>query len=358
MTSMLIYIVRRLLAAIPVLLAVSLFVFLMVDISGDPVQEIVITRAASGEPLSQEAIEAIEAELYQDRSVPERYWLWLTGLGDTNKDANGESDIGLLQGQFGPSVRGNNFDIGSEIGDKALTSLRLVGLATFFGIFLGIAAGVISATRQYSKTDHSITFFGFLALAMPVFWFAALIKEAGIWVNDMLANVTGNPDLRPIGTVGDRSGGSLEGYTAWQTFTDIAGHLILPTIVLSLIGYATFSRFQRASMLEVLNSDYVRLARAKGLRNRVVMRRHALRTALIPVLTLVALSVATAIDGAILTETVFQWRGMGVYLVERLSQTDTFAVTAIVLFSGIFVVMGNLIADLLYAVLDPRIRYD
>jgi peptide/nickel transport system permease protein len=351
---MLVYIMRRLLAAIPVLLAVSIFVFLMVDVSGDPVQEIAVQRAASGEPLSQEAIEQIEAQLYRDRSVPERYWLWLTGIGDTD----GRDDIGLLQGEFGPSVRGENFDIGTEIGDRALTSLRLVGLATFLGIVLGIGAGVISATRQYSKTDHTVTFFGFLALAMPVFWFAALIKEVGIWFNDVLASITGNPDLRPIGTIGDRSGGSLEGYTAWQTFTDIAGHLILPTIVLSLVGYATFSRFQRAAMLEVLNSDYVRLARAKGLRNRVVMRRHALRTALIPVLTLVALSIATAIDGAVLTETVFQWRGMGVYLVERLRQTDTFAVTAIVLISGAFVVVGNLVADLLYAVLDPRIRYD
>jgi glutathione transport system permease protein len=348
---MLIYTVRRILAAIPVLLAVSIFVFLMVDISGDPVQEIVIQRAASGEPLDQNAIEQIEAQLYQDRSIPERYWLWLTGLG-------GRDDIGLIQGEFGPSVRGANFDIGEEIGDRALTSVRLVGLATIIGVIIGIGAGVISATRQYSKTDHTITFFGFLALAMPVFWFAALIKEVGIWFNDVLASITGNPDLRPIGTIGDRSGGSLEGFTTWDTVVDIAGHLILPTIVLSLVGYATFSRFQRASMLEVLNSDYVRLARAKGLRNKVVMRRHALRTALVPVLTLVALSIATTIDGAILTETVFQWRGMGVYLVERLAQTDTFAVTAIVLFSGVFVVMGNLVADLLYAVLDPRIRYD
>jgi peptide/nickel transport system permease protein len=351
MTTMLIYTVRRLLAAIPVLLAASLFVFLMVDISGDPVQELVIQAAASGEPLSEQAVADIEARLYHDRSVPERYWLWLTGLGTNN------GDIGLLQGKFGPTVRGEAFDIGGEIGDRALTSLRLVGLATFIGIVLGIGAGVLSATRQYSKTDHSITFIGFLALAMPVFWFAALIKEVGIWFNDVWASLTGNPDNRPIGTIGDRSGGSLEGYTPWETFTDIAGHLILPTIVLSLVGYATFSRFQRASMLEVLNSDYVRLARAKGLRNKLVMRRHALRTALIPVLTLVAFSIATAIDGAILTETVFQWRGMGRYFVERVGETDTFAVMAIVMFSGVFVVVGNLAADLLYAVLDPRIRY-
>jgi peptide/nickel transport system permease protein len=341
---MLVYSVRRLLTVIPVLLAASIFVFLLVDISGDPVAELIFQAEATGEPMGPEQIQEVKERLYYDRSSPERFWLWLTGLGDHR------GDLGLLQGEFGPTVRGTHIDVSSEIPDRLLITLRLVGLATILGIVVGIASGVVSAIRQYTKTDHAITFAVFLALAMPVFWFGALIKQAGIWVNDLLGT-------RIFYTVGARSP-VTEGSSGWETFTDIFGHLILPTIVLTLVGLAVFARFQRASMLEVLNSDYVRLARAKGLRNRVVMRRHALRTALIPVLTLVVFSLQGAVDGAIVTETVFQWNGFGRYFIERLQEADTFPVMAFVMLSGALTVIGNLVADLLYAVLDPRIRYD
>jgi peptide/nickel transport system permease protein len=344
---MLVYTVRRLLAAIPVMLLASLFVFLMVDISGDPVAELIFVAEATGEPLSPEAIQQVQERLYHDRSTTERYFVWLTGwevFGQNN------GDIGLLKGRFGPSTRGGAFDIRSDLGDRALTTLRLVGAATILGAVLGILTGVISAIRQYSKTDHTITFIGFLALAMPVFWFAAIIKDVGVRLNDLIG-------FRLFYTLGERTSTGAE-QSAWQAFTDIFGHMILPTISLTLLGYAVFQRFQRSSMLEVLNSDYVRLARAKGLRNRVVMRRHALRTALVPVLTLITFSIGTAVDGAVLTESVFQWNGMGRYFVESLGRTDTFAVMGVLMIIGITVILSNLAADLLYAVLDPRIRYD
>jgi peptide/nickel transport system permease protein len=139
---------------------------------------------------------------------------------------------------------------------------------------------------------------------------------------------------------------------------DAGSHLILPTIALMLNGYAAISRFQRATMLEVLNSDYIRLARAKGLRNRVVMRRHALRTALIPVVTLMALTISGVLTGVVITETIFGWRGLGTFFVASVANIDSFAVLAFVLVSGVLVVVSNLVADLLYAVLDPRIRYE
>jgi len=341
---MLVYTVRRLLAAIPVMLLASIFVFMMVDISGDPVSELIFVAEATGEPLSPEAIAEVKQRLYHDRSSLERSWVWLTGWGDTN------DDIGLLQGKFGPSTRGAAFDIQSDLGDRVMTTVRLVGFATILGIVLGVITGVISAIRQYSKTDHAITFVGFLALAMPVFWFGAIIKDVGVRINDLIG-------FRVFYTIGERSSTGAEQST-WEVFTDIFGHMILPTITLALLGYAVFQRFQRASMLEVLNSDYVRLARAKGLRNRVVMRRHALRTALVPVLTLITLSIAGAIDGAVLTETVFQWNGLGRYFVDALGRADTFAVMGFLMLSGSLVIIANLIADLLYAVLDPRIRYD
>jgi peptide/nickel transport system permease protein len=341
---MLIYSVRRLLAVVPVLLAASIFVFLLVDISGDPVAELIFQAEATGEPMGPEQIAEVKERLYYDRSSVERYWLWLTGWGQDR------GDIGLIQGKFGPTVRGTHIDVGGEIPERVLITLRLVGLATILGIVVGIASGVVSAIRQYSKTDHTITFIGFLALAMPVFWFAAIIKDVGVRLNDLIG-------FRLFYTLGERTSTGAE-QSAWQAFTDIFGHMILPTISLTLLGYAVFQRFQRSSMLEVLNSDYVRLARAKGLRNRVVMRRHALRTALVPVLTLITFSIGTAVDGAVLTESVFQWNGMGRYFVESLGRTDTFAVMGVLMIIGITVILSNLAADLLYAVLDPRIRYD
>jgi peptide/nickel transport system permease protein len=346
---MLVYTVRRLLAAIPVILLASIFVFMMVDISGDPVAELIFVAEATGEPLSPEAIQGVKERLYHDRSTPERYFTWLTGVG-AHVDADGNRDIGLLRGKFGPSTRGAAFDIRSDLGDRAMTTLRLVGAATILGAVLGVITGVITAVRQYSRTDHLITFVGFLALAMPVFWFAAIIKDVGVRLNDLIG-------FRLFYTLGERTSSGGE-QSAWGTFTDIFGHMILPTISLTLLGYAVFQRFQRSSMLEVLNSDYVRLARAKGLRNRVVMRRHALRTALVPVLTLITFSIGTAVDGAVLTETVFQWNGLGRYFVESLGRTDTFAVMGVLMIIGVTVILSNLAADLLYAVLDPRIRYD
>lgn len=337
---MLVYTVRRLLAAIPVLLAASIFVFLLVSMAGDPLGNLLLRNP----PPPPEVIQETRENLYLDRSVPERYWLWLTGLGNTN------GDIGLLQGKFGPSVRGSIVDVSHEITSKVLVTIRLLLLATLLGLVVGVASGVLSAVKQYSARDHTLTFVGFLAFSMPIFWLAALIKEFGVYLNDQMGATV-------FYTIGATSP-DTRGLSTWEKFTDATGHLLLPTITLTIAGFVFFARFQRAAMLEVLNSDYVRLARAKGLPHRIVMRRHALRTSLIPVTTIGVLAVITLIDGAVLTETVFQWRGMGRLLVEAAGQRDTFMVMGIVMIIGLATVLANLVADLLLAVLDPRIRYD
>ncbi|MGH4024031.1 MAG: ABC transporter permease, partial [Pseudonocardiaceae bacterium] len=175
-----------------------------------------------------------------------------------------------------------------------------------------------------------------------------LLKEAGISFNSAVGS-------QVLFTIGDSSVYVAGG--GWATFTDILGHMILPTISLALLSFAAWSRFQRASMLEVLNSDYVRLARAKGLRRGTVMTRHALRTALIPLTTVTALDLGAIISGAVVTENVFQWRGAGSFLLESIQRDDVYAVSGWLLISATFVILFNLAADLLYAVLDPRIRY-
>lgn len=336
---MLVFTVRRLLSVIPILLAATIFTFLLVDSYGDPLAPMRMQVPA----VPEQTIQVTADRLYLDRSTPERYWLWVTGVGDTN------DDIGLLQGEWGPSVR-PGVDIGEEIGQRFIITLRLVFAGLILSFIFGILTGVVSAVRQYSKTDHVLTFIGFLALAMPVFWLGALIKEVGNEIN--------------------RWAGTTVLYPTWATSSDyyrmdfaekvndVGAHLILPTLTLMLTGFALIGRYQRAQMLEVLNSDYVRLARAKGLRNRTVMRRHALRTALIPVATLFGIQIWINLTGVVIVERVFEWQGLGRFLIDSVVSIDAYGVMGFLVISSVLITFAILVGDLLYAVLDPRIRYE
>jgi peptide/nickel transport system permease protein len=340
---MVVFTIRRILLMIPVLLGASILSFGLVEMSGDPVAEqVFLMQQSTGEPVPEEVIEHLRERLYHDRGPVERYWLWLTGIGETN------DDIGLLQGKWGPSVKGPSTDIGSDIGSRFMITFRLVMFATFASIGIAILAGVVSAVKQYSAVDYVLTLIGFLCLAMPTFWFASLVKEAGVVLN------------QSIGTDFKTYRDSTRGFqgTPWETFMDAVPYLILPTFVLMLTGYASMARYQRAAMLEVLNSDYVRLARAKGVRNRTVMRRHALRTALIPIATFAPLAVVGAMGGSLVIERIFGWRGLGAYAYDAIKDSDAFAVLAYLLISGVITLIGVLVSDLLYGVLDPRIRYE
>jgi peptide/nickel transport system permease protein len=325
---MLAYAVRRILVSVPILVIATFVVFAMVALSGDPLSPLK-TRNPPPPPHTL----TLEAHrLHLDEPLLVRYWHWITGV---------------LHGDFGPSVQSTQV-IGPELVDRFLITFRLIAGAMLLALVLAVLVGVISAVKQYSKTDYTFTFFGFLFLAMPAFWFAILLKEAGISFNDTVGD-------QVLFTIGDSSV-YVDGGT-WASITDIVGHMILPTISLALLSFAAWSRFQRASMLEVLNSDYVRLARAKGLRRTTVLTRHALRTALIPLVTVTALDLGAIISGAVITESVYQWHGAGTYLLESVQHDDAYAVAGWLLISATFVILFNLAADLLYAVLDPRIRY-
>jgi peptide/nickel transport system permease protein len=243
-----------------------------------------------------------------------------------------------------------NLNIGHDLFTRFRVTVTLVAAAMFIALVMAVIFGVFSAIRQYSVADYTITFLGFLFLAMPVFWFAVLLKQAGIWFNE----ATGTQFL---GTIGEKSP-YLNVDTTWNEFVDRIGHLVLPTITLALVSFASWTRYTRASMLEVMDSDYVRLARAKGLRRGKVLVRHALRTALIPLTTVTALDIAIILGGAVITETIFQWHGMGEMLVQAAQTVDVYRTMAWLLLSAVVVIGFNLVADLLYAVLDPRIRYD
>ncbi len=327
---MLVFVIRRLLISIPILIASTILTFVLVKLTGDPLQALKLRNPRP----PQAFIDSESHRLYLDRSWPAQYWHWISNL--------------MLHGDWGPPVLGSD-NIGSEVLQALLVTGRLVAASVVIALVLAVITGVVSAVKQYSLTDYTTTTLGFLFLSMPTFWFAILLKQGGIWVN----NKTGSEIFF---TIGDRSI-ILSDTSTWGNVKDIFGHLVLPTIVLGLAGYAAWSRFTRASMLEVLNSDYVRLARSKGLKSRTVLIRHALRTALIPLTTVTALDVAALLGGAIVTETVFQWHGMGYLFVTALRTIDFNVMLGWLLVTATIVILFNLIADVLYGVLDPRIRH-
>jgi peptide/nickel transport system permease protein len=325
---MLSFIIRRLAIAVPVVLASSVLVFLLVANSGDPLADL----KGRQPPVPPQVIEAREKMLGLDQPLPQRYWNWLTNF---------------IRGDMGVTIRGQ--EVQPLLWQRLQITLRMVVLASIVAIVLAIGAGVLSAVKQYTVTDYTFTFAGFLFLSMPVFWLAALLKEYGaIRLNKLFGK-------QVIFTVGPESP-NLAG-SFGHRLADYAGHLILPTIALALISFAAWSRYQRATMLDVLGADYIRLARAKGLSRSRVMVRHALRNALIPLVTVVAIDTGAILSGAIVTERVFAWQGMGSLLVQGVETSDPNLLLAWLMVTSVLVVLFNLIADVLYAVLDPRIRY-
>jgi peptide/nickel transport system permease protein len=325
---MLSFITRRLLITIPLVLLSSVLVFLLVANAGDPLADL----RNRNPPVSPQVIAEREHELLLDKPLPQRYATWL---------------VNFAQGDMGKSVRG--VEVRPLLWQRLKVTLRMVVLASILAIILAIGAGVLSAVKQYTVTDYSFTFLGFLFLSMPVFWLAALLKEFGaIRLNQLFGK-------QVVYTVGAETPNLTGNF--FDRLGNYAGHLILPTLALALISFAAWSRYQRATMLDVLNSDYIRLARAKGLSRSRVMIRHALRNALIPLVTVVAIDTGAIFGGAVITERVFSWQGMGALLIDGVAASDVNVLLAWLMVTSVIVVLFNLIADVLYAVLDPRIRY-
>jgi peptide/nickel transport system permease protein len=224
-------------------------------------------------------------------------------------------------------------------------TIQLIVGAELLAVLVAIGIGVYSAVRQYSPFDYVATTFSFVGFSTPVFWLALLLQIAV--TNFYLAT-----HVRLFYTAG------LNSSSYSNFFLDRAQHLALPIIVLSVASIAAYSRYMRASMLEVVNSDYIRTARAKGVRERTVIMRHALRNALIPLVTVVALDIGAFFGGAIVTESIFSLDGMGLYFIHALNNRDVYQIEAWLMITAVFVVLFNLISDIAYGYLDPRIRYD
>ena len=324
---MLTYVVRRLIYSVIVLFVASFLVFSFVSISGDPLAALRVTPN-----YDPNVIKRIEEQKNLNDPIPVRYVYWL-------RDA--------VTNQFGTTLLGDR-PILPDLWRVMKNTMQLVFVAELLAILVAVVIGVFSALRQYSVFDYSATAFSFLGLAMPVFWLALMLQVLVVQIYES----TGTR-IFPITSLSDVDPGT--GVSFWL---DRAHHLILPIIVLMIAQVSVYSRYMRASMLEVINSDYVRTARAKGLEERRVTLKHAFRNALIPLVTLVALSFGGLLGGAIVTETVFSLDGMGLYFVNALLSNDPYPVMAWLLIVATMIVIFNLVADIAYGLLDPRVRYD
>ncbi len=255
----------------------------------------------------------------------------------------------LLRGDFGRTV--DNSPLNEEIGRRMWVSLRLLLVGSLIGTLVGVAAGAYGAVHQYRLDDRLLALFSFVILSIPVVVLAVLLKNAGIALNNALG-FTG--DVKLLYTTGEITPG-LDPWS-WTGLTDRLAHLVLPSLVLIAASVAFYSRYQRNAMLDVLGSDFLRTARAKGLRRGRALITHGLRTALIPMATFFAYQFALLFVGATFTEKIFGWHGMGEFFVDSVIKQDVNAVAAVTLFVGVLVLIAGFLSDLAYAALDPRVR--
>ena len=317
---MIAYTARRLVQIIPLLFGISIVLFAVIQAApGGPEGALL----ESGRFIDPAVIEAYRERLGVDQPVHIQYFRWLAAA---------------FSGDLGTSFSTTR-PVAEMIVERLPATLELMGAAFVFAAIIAILLGILSAVRQYSWFDHLGTGLSFVGIAMPVFWFALILQLVfGVFLGWL--------PIAGTGTVGASSLG------------DHLLHLILPTIVLSFNYIAGWSRYLRSSLLGVLRTDYVRTARAKGLPESRVIGVHALRNALIPLLSIMALNLSSLFSGAVITETVFAWPGIGRMFVQAMFARDYPLLMGILMLGSLMVIVFNLVADLLYGILDPRIRYD
>ncbi|MFZ5992362.1 MAG: ABC transporter permease [Deinococcota bacterium] len=327
---------RRLLGLIPVLLGISLLVFLFLHlIPGDPAVVLL------GERANPEQVESLRERLGLNQPLPTQYVLFLRDL---------------LSGDLGTSIF-NLLPIRDQLANRWPATFELTLSAMLIAVILGIPLGILAAVRKNSLWDNASTIFSLIGVSMPVFWLGLLL------IYLFAVNLHWLPPSGRISIEGGNAFQAISGFFLLDALLqrramgDVLSHLILPALTLGTIPLAILMRITRSAMLEVLSQDYVRTARAKGLAERVVIFRHALKNALLPVVTIVGLQFGTLLGGAILTETIFSWPGIGLWLYEGILNRDYPVVQGGVVFVALIFVIVNLLVDLSYALLDPRIQY-
>jgi peptide/nickel transport system permease protein len=316
------YILRRVLQAIPILIGIAIICFFVVRLApGSPIDKF------RGGRVSPEVIENI-IKLYQlDQPLPQQLWSWLTTFPQIwRQDAWGYS---FSDGK----------PVFETIMNRVPLTMLLMGTSLILTAIIAIPLGILGAVRQYSKADKAVTIVATIGYAVPTF-------VLGVMLRNIFAGQLQWFPLFGAHTLGRE-----------ETIPDLLWHLVLPVITLTVVSVAGWSRYMRASMLEVMRQDYIRTAKAKGLDSSRVIYKHALRNALIPIITLFGLSIPILLGGAAVTEAIFSWPGLGWLGVQSVINRDYPTVLAFVMIGGILVILGNLVADILYGLTDPRIKY-
>jgi peptide/nickel transport system permease protein len=320
------FLARRLLNYVVLLAVASFLTFALTSYSFRPLDSLLQRNPRP----PQAVIDGKAAELGLDKPIPLRYAHWVSGA---------------VRGDFGTTVTGQ--PVADELWRRIGVSLRLLVIGSVLGTLIGVGIGAWGAIRQYRFSDRAVTVASLLIISTPTFVLANLLILAALNVNSVLG-------VQLFEFTGETSAVPVSG--AWNQLVDRLQHLVLPTTTLALFAIAGYSRYQRNAMLDVLGQDFIRTARAKGLTRRQALIKHGLRTALIPMATLFAYSVAGLVTGAVFVEKIFGWHGMGEWVVEGISTQDTNIIAAIALFSGAVVLLAGLLSDVIYAILDPRVR--
>jgi peptide/nickel transport system permease protein len=318
------FIARRLLYSIPVLLAATMLVFFGMSAVTDPISQLRLLPN-----MNQDTIQNIIDRKHLEDPLIVQYGFWL-------KD--------VFFNQFGTTAVGDN-PIWPDLSRSIVNTLQLVFVSEAIAVVLAVILGVFSAKKQYSFFDYATTTISFFGFSVPIFWFALILQA-------VVTAVYLKTGVRVFYTFGQSS------FNPENPFIDRIQHMVLPIVTLSYVSIATYSRFQRASMLDVLHSDYIRTARAKGVKENVITLKHGLRNALIPVVTIAALSFGAVLGGAVITETIFAWPGMGKFFIDALGRGEVYTLMAWLMVTAVAVIIANLVADIIYGWLDPRIRYD
>ena len=341
------YIIRRLLQGIPLLFIISLVLFVLMMNMGDPVANMGgrrVTRPADYLRLKR--------QLGLDKPIVVQYVYWLIGNDWTKVDLDGDgipetsgARHGVLRGDFGTSLVNRGVPALTVIWQRLPNTLLLMVLAEIVIVVGSVLAGVYSALHQYSGVDNLITTFSFIGYSMPIFFIALLLMT----IFAVLFKRWGLPYLPTVGMFDPQVG---------KTAGQVLLHMVLPVVSMSVISFASYSRYVRSTMLEVLSQDYIRTARSKGLPRPMVVYIHALKNASLPIVTVVGLDLPLLLGGAVVTERIFAWPGMGRLFLDSVGRADTPVVMGILMLITAAVVVFQIITDIFYAWLDPRIRYD
>ena len=341
------YIIRRLLQAVPLLFIISIVLFVLMMNMGDPIATMggrSVTRSSDRERLTR--------QLGLDQPIYTQYLYWLVGNDWTKFDLDGDGIAeslgtrkGILRGDFGTSLVNRGKPVTEVIWDRLPNTLLLMVASEIFIIVGALLMGIYSALRQYSLMDNLITAFSFIGYSMPIFFIALL----SMYIFAVLFKRWGLPYLPTVGMFDPQVG---------KTPGQVAIHMILPVLSISLISFAAYSRYIRSTMLEVLSQDYIRTAKSKGLTQRTVIFVHALKNASLPIVTVVGLDLPLLLGGAVVTERIFAWPGMGRLFLDHVTRSDLPVVMGILMLIAVAVVVFQIITDVTYAWLDPRIRYE